>query len=147
MSRSVIQTLASILLLSVTPASVFGYHDTRMITERDLHAWSHWFYHEIVSLIDGPQRAPFVDHTALDCAMLYERRLALYHEHVDTNPAFTDDPRNKAAIFIGTIFTPAFLYLPYSAIMAYRAENARIERVSRIDALAHASAQHDCFQK
>lgn len=135
--------LLAFALIAARPA--LAYHQTRMITERDLHAWSHWFYHEVMMLIDGPQRAPFIDHRALDCAMLYERRLALYRENLDMNPAFTDDPRTRAAVFIGTVFTPAFLYLPYAAVMDYRTENARIERIGRIDALAYASSAQDCF--
>ena len=132
-----------LVLSAVHPA--FAYHQTRMITERDLHAWSHWFYHEAMTLLGGPQQRPFIDHRALDCEMLYERRLALYRENLDMNPAFTDDPRTRAAVFLGTVFTPAFAYLPFAAVMDYRAENARIERVGRLDALAYASSAQDCF--
>lgn len=135
--------LLVIALSTARPA--LAYHQTRMITERDLHAWSHWFYHEVVTLLGGPQHRAYIDHRALDCEMLYERRLALYRENLDMNPAFTDDPRTRAAVFIGTVFTPAFLYVPYAAVMDYRAENARIERTGRIDALAYASSARDCF--
>lgn len=85
------------------------------------------------------------DLTALDCEMLYARRLALYRENLSTQPDLLDDPRTQAAMFLGAIWTPAFLYLPYAAAERYLDNIERIERTAEINDLAYASSAQDCF--
>jgi len=97
-------------------------------------------------MIFGPAapQVPPVD-PARTCADLYTERLRLLQAQYHYKPAYTDDPRNRAAVFIGTIFTPAFYYLAFSGIQAYNeaADDAAIQ--GRIDALRYASAEQMCF--
>jgi hypothetical protein len=79
------------------------------------------------------------------CAELYAQRLALMQTQVDYKPAFTDDPRNRAAIFVGTLFPPAFFYLAFSGIQAYGDANDDAATQAQLDALRYASATQQCF--
>ncbi|MGD9600957.1 MAG: hypothetical protein AB7O21_07315 [Gammaproteobacteria bacterium] len=79
------------------------------------------------------------------CAALYERRVALLRAQYDYKPAYTDDPRNRAAVFIGTIFTPAFYYLAFSGVQAYNDAAGGADVQAEIDALRYASAAQQCF--
>lgn len=98
-------------------------------------------------LLSGAELPPPADLTALDCEALYERRLALYRQNLTTKPDLLDDPRTQAAMFIGTIWTPAFLYLPYAAAERYLDQIERIERTAEINDLAYASSAQDCFME
>ena len=142
--RRLIFVLTSLAWVLASPSAP-AYHEFRMITEADLHRIAHFVYDEANALINGPQPATFRNYSQLSCAELYARRLKLYRKDVDTNPTFTDDPRNHAAVFIGLIYTPAFYYLPYSAIMNYRDHAHDVRRESKLDALRFASAERDCF--
>lgn len=90
-----------------------------------------------------PSSAPVP--SAQSCRDLYTQRLAIMRTQYDYKPAFTDDPRNRAAIFIGTIFTPAFYYLAFSGIQAYGEANDEAQSQSQLDALRYASAQQQCY--
>lgn len=97
-------------------------------------------------LVLGPH-APSVAPVPPDqtCADLYAQRVALMQTQYDYKPAFTDDPRNRAAIFIGTIFTPAFYYLAFSGIQAYTEATDDAATQAQLDALRYASATQQCF--
>lgn len=97
-------------------------------------------------LLLGPSapRVPPVSPQAT-CADLYAERLRLMQSQLDYKPAYTDDPRNRAAVFIGTIFTPAFYYLAFSGIQAYGEANDGAAAQGRLDALRYASAAQQCF--
>lgn len=82
---------------------------------------------------------------AQTCADLYAQRLQLMQTQYDYKPGFTDDPRNRAAVFIGTIFTPAFYFLAFSGIQAYGDANDEAQTQSQLDTLRYASAQQQCF--
>ncbi len=82
---------------------------------------------------------------AQNCRDLYAQRLALMQTQYDYKPKFTDDPRNRAAVFIGTIFTPAFYYLAFSGIQAYGDATFDAQNQSHLDALRYASAEQQCY--
>lgn len=94
----------------------------------------------------GPT-APVVTPPApeLDCSVLYARRIALMQQQLDYRPAWSDDPRNQAAVFIGTIFTPAFYFLPFSGIQDYVDGDRKPRAEREIDALRAAAAARQCY--
>lgn len=81
----------------------------------------------------------------LTCTELYERRVALMQQQLDYRPAYTDDPRNQAAVFIGTIATPAFYFLPFSGIQDYVDADRKVRTERELDALRYASATRQCY--
>ncbi len=79
------------------------------------------------------------------CAELYQQRVKLIQQEYDYRPGFTDDPRNRAAVFIGSIFTPGFYFLAFSGIQNYNDVTNNAETQARLDALRYASAEQQCF--
>jgi hypothetical protein len=82
---------------------------------------------------------------AQTCAELYAERVQLMRAQVDYKPAYTDDPRNRAAVFIGTLFTPGFYYLAFTGVQAYLDATDDASAQSRLDALRYASAEQQCY--
>ncbi len=80
----------------------------------------------------------------LGCAELYARRVALMREQLDYRPPYTDDPRNQAAVFIGTIFTPGFYFLPFSGIQDYLDGERKLRTERELDTLRAAAASRQC---
>ncbi len=105
-------------------------------------------YNDARTLINGPQLrpAPPID-PAAGCVALYERRMALQRTMNDRNPAYWDDPRNQAAVFLGTVWTPAFYFLGYSAVNGHLDELSADDPQAEIDALRQASAALRCFER
>lgn len=104
--------------------------------------------HDGRRLIKGPSESdppPVEPHQS--CIELYQRRLSLLRQLHDYKPSYWDDPRNQAAVFIGTVWMPAFYFLNYSAVSAHLDELKHIEPRVELDALRHASAQQRCFEK
>lgn len=104
---------------------------------------------EAHDLLVGPPPRPAVEVPRdLDCQALYRRRVALMQEQAFANKGpFWDDPRNRAAMYIGTAWTPAFAYLPVRAITDfYTAEHAP-QRQAEVDALRDQSASQRCFER
>jgi hypothetical protein len=83
--------------------------------------------------------------TGLSCAELYERRLALMRTQLDSRPAYSDDPRNKAAFAIGTMWTPGFYFLPFSAVQDYLDSDRKTNAEHELDQLRHAAAKQQCY--
>lgn len=83
----------------------------------------------------------------LSCEDLYVRRMALMRGQLDPAPPYTDDPRNRAAVLIGTIWTPGFYYLAFSGIQAYVDAQRKPAVQAEIDALRYASAAQRCFER
>jgi len=81
----------------------------------------------------------------LDCAALYARRVALMQHQLDYRPPWSDDPRNQAAVFIGTIFTPGFYFLPFSGIQDYVDGDRKVRAERELDALRAAAAARQCY--
>ncbi len=99
-------------------------------------------------LIEGPREViPPALEPGQSCIALYERRLALLRHMDDYKPAYWDDPRNQAAVLIGTIWAPSFYFLSYSAINAHLDATNDTDPRAELDALRYASAQQRCFQK
>lgn len=99
-------------------------------------------------LIQGPSEIappPIDEH--LSCVELYNRRIDLLHETNHHKPSYWNDPRNQAAIFIGTIWTPAFYFLGYSAVAVHLDEINDNDPQTHLDALRRASARQRCFEK
>ena len=83
----------------------------------------------------------------LDCVALYERRIGLRRELDDHQPAYWDDRRNQAAVFLGTVWTPAFYFLGYSAVSAHLTDLRKTDPQREIDALSYAAAARRCFER
>ncbi len=85
--------------------------------------------------------------TNLDCATLYNRRVALMRGQVDQNPTdFMGDPRVRTSALLGTVWMPAFAYLPFRTVQQFRAQQKRPQVQADIDALRAASAALRCFE-
>lgn len=103
---------------------------------------------DALRLLEGPQPpAPRTAPRDLSCTELYERRVTLMRQTRDYRPGYWDDPRNKAAIFIGTIYNPAFYFLAYSGITEYleTARGTADDIRTELDSLRYASAYKQCF--
>ena len=105
-------------------------------------------YRDIKKIIFGPngQPAPVIA-PYQTCHQLYRRRLELLPQTLNYKPDYWDDPRNQVAVFLGTMFTPAFYFLGYSGISAYLDAANQIDPRIELDALRHASAQQRCFTR
>ncbi len=95
--------------------------------------------------VNGAELKAPQDRNALDCQALYERRLALYRQNLDTDAPFLDDPRTRTSMLVGAVWPPALLYLPYAAAERYLDDIERVERTAEINDLAYASSAQDCF--
>ena len=89
---------------------------------------------------------PTVDPNA-GCIELYQRRVGLWQQTHDRKPAYWEDPRNQAAVFIGTMWAPAFYFLSFSAISAHLDDLKDIGPQAELDALSRVSAELRCFEK
>jgi hypothetical protein len=105
-------------------------------------------YRDLRLLIDGKEPVPQPNIAPeLSCTALYQRRVALQNQLNDYKPPYWSDARNQTAVFLGTIWTPAFYFLGYSAITGYLDEMHQIDPQSEIDALRQASAAQRCFER
>ncbi len=97
-------------------------------------------------LLLGPQQ-PTLPPVAPNqtCAELYARRLTLMQSQYNYVPPYTDDPRNRAAVMIGTVFNPALFYLAFTGIQAYAHGTRAHQTDSELDALRYASAEQQCY--
>ncbi len=85
--------------------------------------------------------------TNLDCATLYNRRVALMRGQVDANPTdFMGDPRIRTSALLGTVWMPAFAYLPFRTVQQFREQQKRPQLQADLDALRAASAAQRCFE-
>lgn len=85
--------------------------------------------------------------TDLDCTTLYNRRVALMRGQVDQNPTdFMGDPRIRTSALLGTVWMPAFAYLPFRTLQSFREQQKRPQLVAELDALRAASAAQRCFE-
>lgn len=82
-----------------------------------------------------------------DCAAIYARRLTLLRQQLDYKPALTSDPQYGAAAFVGTMWTPAFYYLPYRAVSSLQDQWKDARPQAELDMLRHLSAQQRCFER
>jgi hypothetical protein len=97
-------------------------------------------------LLLGPHAPrPVTPPTHQSCAALYAQRVALMRTQVDYKPSYTDDPRNRGALFIGTIFPPAFYFLAFSGIQAYGDATHGADTREQLTALSYASAAQQCY--
>ena len=91
----------------------------------------------------APAHAPLVPQQS--CAELYAARLRLMQTQVDYVPPYTQDPRNRAAVFLSTVFTPALFYLAFTGVQAYSAATRGAEVTAKLYALSYASAVQQCY--
>ena len=82
---------------------------------------------------------------SLSCQQLYEMRVGLTREQLDYVPAYWSDARNVGAAMIGTVFTPGYYYLGYTAVNNFQRDSEKLDRDSQLTALRRASARKDCF--
>lgn len=133
-------------LLALSAATASAAATDRETRRAATAAFVHDRAAEARHLLLGPARpAPPAVLPGQDCATLYARRLALMRTQYDYKPAYTDDPRNRAAVFIGTIFTPAFYYLAFTGIQSYTEHAHDAQTQAEIDALRYASALRQCY--
>ncbi|MCB1748774.1 MAG: hypothetical protein H6977_02995 [Gammaproteobacteria bacterium] len=135
--------LVTILLLFALP----GHADTPVLTAAQAKAFARARLADAGDLLTGPGRPQLPSVAEQDCAALYERRLALFHAGLDRAPAFWDEPRHVAAVVIGTMWTPAFYFLPYRAVAATTAERGRHAELDELTALRRAAARAHCFER
>lgn len=96
----------------------------------------------------GPPPPQQVMPTDLDCATLYNRRVALMRGQVDHEPTdYFSDPRIDASTVLGAVWTPAFYYLPFRTLQRFQAEQRRPHQQAAIDELRAASAAQRCFER
>ena len=101
---------------------------------------------DIKKLIGGPNGHPAPTIAPYQsCQQLYARRLQLLPKTLNYKPAYWDDPRNQVAVFLGTMFAPAFYFLSYTGITSYLDAAHQIDPRIELAALRHASAQQRCF--
>jgi len=127
--------------LTTAPAAEPGFDDRARDFANDR-------VRDVRSLVNGPELppSPAIDGN-IGCIELYQRRVQLERERYDRNPPYWDDPRNQASVFLGTIWTPAFYFLGYSAVTDQLEANTAGEPQGEIDALRQASAALRCFEK
>lgn len=99
------------------------------------------------TLLMGPARPDPAPVTSSDCAELYYRRVALAQRKLDYGDTFWDDPRNRGAVFVGAVWTPAFYFLAWSALDEYTTAAPRPQLGADLDALRAASARLRCFER
>ncbi len=125
------------------PVSAIGENTTERLREFALDR-----VYDGQRLVLGPSEIalPAIDPNS-SCIELYQRRVKLWHQVHDYKPAYWNDPRNQAAVFLGTIWSPAFYFLGFSAVTAHLDQLNDAAPLAEIDALSRASAQLRCFEK
>ena len=138
----------TLLAILAALASTFAVSAAELTFEQRARDFAEDRYNDARTLLNGPQEStpPAID-PAAGCVALYERRVSLQRAMTDRNPVYWDDPRNQAAVFIGTVWTPAFYFLGYSAVTGHLDSLSDTDPQSEIDALRRASAALRCFEK
>ncbi|MEM7540640.1 MAG: hypothetical protein AAF384_03530 [Pseudomonadota bacterium] len=98
-------------------------------------------------LLRGPDLQMPEPPPGLDCMELYNQRQRLINERLNRRVTFWDDPRTRAAIAIGTIWTPAFYTVPYLGLGGHLRTQRSVNHQTEIDASRIASAQLRCFER
>ncbi|MGE0483691.1 MAG: hypothetical protein AB7Q81_06100 [Gammaproteobacteria bacterium] len=139
--------MRALLALTLLLLTLDGHAGTPLLTAEQARAFARARVADARDLLLGPGtvQLPAVD--TRDCAALYTRRLALFDAALDRAPMFWDEPRHVAAVVIGTIWTPAFYYLPYRAVAASTAARGRHEDQDELAALRRAAAEARCFER
>ncbi|MEM7467465.1 MAG: hypothetical protein AAF387_11335 [Pseudomonadota bacterium] len=128
-------------------ATAIPANDQATVTAPDPVAeFAHDRVQDLKLLILGPNGQP-PPHIAphQTCEQLYQRRLAVLPQTLNYKPDYWDDPRNRVAVFLGTMFSPAFYFLGYSGVSNYIDSARQIDPRIELDALRYASAQQRCF--
>lgn len=130
-------------VLATDPAYAIGENTTEQLREFALDR-----VEDGQRLVLGPSELPLpaIDPN-LNCIELYQRRVKLWHQVHDYKPDYWNDPRNQAAVFIGTLWTPAFYFLGFSAVTAHLDQLNDVGPQAELDALSRASARLRCFEK
>ncbi|MGR8918177.1 MAG: hypothetical protein ACU85V_01060 [Gammaproteobacteria bacterium] len=140
---------AGLLLLAILLPPAAGA-DTAVfptVTEEQLRRFGHDRVEDARELLLGPTPPQAAAVDSRDCFELYRRKTELMRARLDHEPKFFDEPRHVAAVFTGTIWTPAFYYLPYRAVAATAAAPRRGQVTADLDALRRASAAARCFER
>jgi hypothetical protein len=139
--------MRALLALMLFLSALDGHAGTPLLTAEQARAFARARTADARDLLLGPGTVQLPEVAAQDCAALYARRLALIDAGLDRAPAFWDEPRHVAAVVIGTVWTPAFYYLPYRAVAATVAERGRYEDQDELAALRRAAAEARCFER
>ena len=135
--------IALLVILSTTTAQATGENIADQVREFALAG-----YRNGRQLINDPREIPLPTiETNRSCIDLYRRRVTIMRHLHDYKPPYWDDPRNQSAVFLGTIWIPAFYFLGYSAVSAHLDELNKLEPQAELEALSRASAQQRCFEK
>ena len=135
--------LAIFLVLKIT-----SVHAANRSAEQRLSEFLTDRYQDGQRLTRGPRKleSPPIPEDQ-SCVELYRRRIELIGETDDYKPAYWNDPRNQAAVFIGTIWTPAFYFLGYSPVTAHLDELNDNDPRSHLTPLRRTSARQRCFER
>ena len=139
--------LAAFVIFGFTASVQADNSGTATITASDPVAeFAQRRLNDLKKLIKGPngQPAPHIE-PFQTCQQLYYRRLEILPRTLNYKPDYWDDPRNRVAVFLGTMFAPAFYFLGYTGVSAYLDAANQIDPRIELDALRHASAQQRCF--
>ena len=146
MRRSLIMTLIFALLAGPASAEILT-SSSLAIYRQKAEQFARNRYQDARSLLLGPKRPSAISPTSESCGALYARRVALIKDQLDYRATFWDDPRNRAVVFIGSAWSGAFYYLPYSALAEYSEAITGPQTQAEIDALRAASARQRCFER
>ncbi len=117
------------------------------VTEEQLRRFARDRVDDGYQLLFGPATPQPAAVTPGDCRALYARRVGLMRQRLDHGRAFWDEPRHRAAVFVGAIWNPALYYLPFRALTGFAAEERRAAGVSELDQLRAAAAAQRCFER
>lgn len=135
-------------VLETTPTAAGQYASNQSVNIDPILKFAERRILDIKKLIGGPNGHPAPAIAPYQsCQQLYARRLQLLPKTLDYKPAYWDDPRNQVAVFLGTMFAPAFYFLSYTGVTSYLDAAHQIDPRIELDALRHASAQQRCFIK
>ncbi len=138
----------TLLAILVALTSTFAAAAAELTFEQRARLFAEDRYNDARTLINGPRHSePAPIDPAAGCVALYERRVALQRSLNDHNPAYWDDPRNQTAVFLGTVWSPAFYFLGYSAVTGHLDTLSTTDPRAEIDALRQASAALRCFER
>lgn len=95
--------------------------------------------------VEQPPRVEPEQAVGLDCAQLYQVKLALHRQQYNQLPTYLDDDRNRTIIYFGTVAGGGYSLLGLTAFNHLH-ERQRIRSAeNQLQALQRLSAQKNCF--
>lgn len=85
--------------------------------------------------------------TDLSCFELDDRLTRLTPKTYSEAPEFYSDPRNGAAVWVGTLWTPAWAYLGYAGLRQEYRESRMAAAHAEMDQLRQLKARRHCYER